>query len=63
MNRKLSSPVPPYFMQIRKKHYVLYRYIYIYLYTYIYIDMETPYHFNPHIVIKVKVIKHRQLKL
>ena len=48
-------------MQIRKKHYVLYRYIYIDIY--IYIDMETPYHFNPLIVIKVKVIKHRQLKL
>ena len=25
--------------------------------------METPYHFNPLIVIKVKVMKHRQLKL
>ena len=30
---------------------------------YIDIDMETPYHFNPLIVIKVKVMKHRQLKL
>ena len=33
------------------------------IYMYIYIDMETTYHFNPLIVIKVKVIKHRQLKL